>query len=172
MRTNNSQARKKQLTSQSNDEPEITVAPATLGGDSTEFGIIEVEAYQVPTPVTVYRSKSTTAELPPFQDTLADDLPTVTAQPVPPMKRQAKKARIAAESGEELLAQMKRHRKAATVNSGLCGGLVGLILLGPLGALAVGAGSAMVTKHSLKRKEKALRKSLQGRLHEPVYFAY
>lgn len=71
-------------------------------------------------------------------------------------------------TGEELLSRLKKHRKKATVRSGLVGGLVGFIFLGPIGALGIGAGSAAMTKHRLKRREKSLRNQLDGRLNQPL----
>jgi hypothetical protein len=41
------------------------------------------------------------------------------------------------------LAQMKRNRKVVTVNNGLLGGGFGLILLGYVGAVRNGEGSAI-----------------------------
>jgi hypothetical protein len=71
--------------------------------------------------------------------------------------------------GENLLHRMKQHRKVATVNSGIWGGVLGLILFGPIGAVGVGYGSALVTKHSLKHREKTLRKQLHKKLEgQPV----
>ena len=71
-------------------------------------------------------------------------------------------------TGDELLSRLKKHRKKATVRSGLVGGLVGFIFLGPIGALGIGAGSAAMTKHRLKRREKSLRNQLDGRLNQPL----
>ncbi|CAB9503116.1 expressed unknown protein [Seminavis robusta] len=71
-------------------------------------------------------------------------------------------------TGDELLFRLKQHRKKATMRSGVIGGVIGMIFLGPIGALGVGAGSAIFTKCKLKRKEKSLRLQLQGRLDEPL----
>lgn len=71
-------------------------------------------------------------------------------------------------TGDELLSRLKQHRKQATIKSGFIGGIVGLLVLGPIGALGIGAGSAVITKHRLKRREKSLRKQLDGRLHQPL----
>ena len=71
-------------------------------------------------------------------------------------------------TGEELLYRLKRHRKKATMKNGLIGCVFGMVLLGPLGALGVGFGSACFTKHRLKRREKALRHQLEGRLDQPL----
>ncbi|CAB9502545.1 expressed unknown protein [Seminavis robusta] len=161
---------KKQPSAQ-NAEPEITVAPATLASERFGSGtVVEAEAYQIPAAVTYDPSKGTTAEIPSFEDALDENLPTANARPTPKRQRPSpKRQRATPQTGEELLRRMKMQRKAATVNSGLWGGLLGLILLGPVGAVGVGAGSAIMTKHSMKRREKVLRKRLEGRLHEPMF---
>lgn len=71
-------------------------------------------------------------------------------------------------TGDDLLWQMKQQRKRSTFQSGLWGGLFGLIILGPVGAIAVGAGAAIVTKSSMKRREKQVKQQLAGHLHEPL----
>lgn len=71
-------------------------------------------------------------------------------------------------TGEELLSRLKKQRKKATARSGIVGGLVGFLFLGPIGALGIGVGSAAMTKHRLKRREKALRHQLEGRLNHPL----
>ena len=63
---------------------------------------------------------------------------------------------------------MKQHRKLATVNRGMWGGLLDLLLLGPIGAVGVGAGSAILTKKSLKRREKLIRRQLEARIQQPL----
>ncbi|CAB9496125.1 expressed unknown protein [Seminavis robusta] len=119
---------------------------------------VEAEACQIPAAVASDPSRETTAEIPPVQDALDVDLPAALGRPV------------ALQTGEELLGRMKTRRKKETVNSGLWGGLLGFALLGgPIGAVGVGAGSAILTKHSMKRREKVLRKRLEGRLHEPMF---
>ena len=50
--------------------------------------------------------------------------------------------------------RMRARRKVATVTAGLAGGLAGLAVLGPVGALAGGVGGAMLTKHAGKRLER------------------
>jgi hypothetical protein len=49
---------------------------------------------------------------------------------------------------------MKGRRKRRTVASGVAGGIVGLVALGPLGMIAGGVGSAVVAKRVGKRNEK------------------
>ena len=71
-------------------------------------------------------------------------------------------------TGEELLSRLKKQRKKATARSGIVGGLVGFLFLGPIGALGIGVGSAVMTKHRLKRREKTLRNQLEGRLNHPL----
>lgn len=71
-------------------------------------------------------------------------------------------------TGAQLLARLKRNRKQATVRSGVIGGIVGLFLLGPIGAVGFGVGSAVLTKHRLKKREKTLRKLLEGRIDQPL----
>jgi hypothetical protein len=52
------------------------------------------------------------------------------------------------------ISQMKGRRKRRTVVSGVAGGIVGLVALGPLGMIAGGVGSAVVAKRVGKRNEK------------------
>mmetsp|Transcript_1842 Transcript_1842/g.4044 ORF Transcript_1842/g.4044 Transcript_1842/m.4044 type:complete len:132 (+) Transcript_1842:72-467(+) len=49
---------------------------------------------------------------------------------------------------------MKNRRKRRTVASGVAGGIVGLVALGPIGGIAGGIGGAMVAKRVGKRNEK------------------
>jgi uncharacterized protein YcfJ len=49
---------------------------------------------------------------------------------------------------------MRRRRKVATVASGVAGGIIGLAILGPVGALAGGVGGAMLTKQTGRRMER------------------
>ena len=117
--------------------------------------------------MTSHRKKQEANANVPFQDSLDDDLPTANARPIRSRPQRYNGAAVG--SGEDLLRQMKQRRKVATLNSGIWGGVVGLLLLGPVGAVGIGYGSALLTKHSLKRREKIIRKRLEGRLHEPVY---
>ena len=108
----------------------------------------------------------------PFSTTTEEDsLPTATAQPVSATTYHGDDSSYEI-NGADLLRRMKQHRKAATINNGLWGGLFGLIVLGPVGAVGIGYGSALITKHSLKRREKRIRKRLQGRLNEPIGVQY
>jgi hypothetical protein len=54
---------------------------------------------------------------------------------------------------ESMRLKQKRARKRKTVLAGVVGGTAGLILIGPVAGVALGAGSAILTKHILKRKE-------------------
>jgi hypothetical protein len=71
-------------------------------------------------------------------------------------------------TGDELLRRLKGHRKKATMRSGIIGGVIGMIFLGPLGAVGIGFGSACYTKSRLKRREKSVREQLKGRLDQPL----
>ena len=71
-------------------------------------------------------------------------------------------------TGHDLLARLKDHRKKATTKNAMIGGVIGFLFLGPIGALGVGAGTAAVVKHRLKKKEKSLRRQLDGRLDRPL----
>jgi hypothetical protein len=51
-------------------------------------------------------------------------------------------------------AQMKKTRKRRKVVAGVVGGTIGLITLGPLGAIGIGAGSALVVKYTDRSREK------------------
>ena len=68
----------------------------------------------------------------------------------------------------ELLRLMKESRKRKTVVVGVVGGIVGLVILGPIGAIALGAGLAIATKSYLKRHELAIRRQYQNSLDQPV----
>ena len=94
------------------------------------------------------------------QGNLDEDLPVAMARPV-----HSRRIRASIGSREQLLLhRMKQRRKIATVNSGLWGGVLGLILLGPIGAVGLGYGSAMAPKHSMKRREKFIRRRLEGQV--------
>eukprot|EP00522_Entomoneis_paludosa_P008565 CAMPEP_0172439728 /NCGR_PEP_ID=MMETSP1065-20121228/614_1 /TAXON_ID=265537 /ORGANISM="Amphiprora paludosa, Strain CCMP125" /LENGTH=190 /DNA_ID=CAMNT_0013188449 /DNA_START=80 /DNA_END=652 /DNA_ORIENTATION=+ len=54
--------------------------------------------------------------------------------------------------------KMKQNRKRATVGAGVVGGVAGLLVLGPVGAVLGGVGGAVATKQIGKRRE---RKRLQ-----------
>ena len=58
----------------------------------------------------------------------------------------------------------KKQRKRRTVAAGLVGGAVGLVLLGPLGAVAGGVGSAVVTKRVGKKKERRMQQEYETRM--------
>ena len=57
---------------------------------------------------------------------------------------------------------MKRDRKVRTTRAGVLGGVVGFVILGPIGAVGLGAGIAIATKRSLKRKEQNLRQKFEN----------
>lgn len=59
----------------------------------------------------------------------------------------------------------KSRRKGATVAAGVAGGVFGLLLLGPLGAVAAGVGSAAATRILGKRLEKRSRKQRRKNHH-------
>lgn len=50
--------------------------------------------------------------------------------------------------------RMRQRRKVATVASGVAGGVLGMAVLGPVGAIAGGVGGAMLTKRTGKRMER------------------
>ena len=49
---------------------------------------------------------------------------------------------------------MKNRRKRRTVASGVAGGIIGLVALGPVGGIAAGVGGAYAAKKIGKRNEK------------------
>jgi len=51
---------------------------------------------------------------------------------------------------------MKKRRRGQTIFAGVAGGMVGLVALGPIGAVAGGVGGAMATKGIGKRMEKRM----------------
>ena len=73
-------------------------------------------------------------------------------------------------TGNELLLLMKKERKRRTLGTGILWGAAGFLILGPIGAVALGGGLAIATKQSLKRQERAIRKQLEneGTLDKPV----
>lgn len=58
---------------------------------------------------------------------------------------------------------MKNRRKRRTVASGVAGGVLGLVALGPIGGIAAGVGGAMVAKKVGKRNEKKRMDKLEAR---------
>lgn len=60
--------------------------------------------------------------------------------------------------------RMKKIRKKRKVVAGVVGGTIGLVVLGPLGAIGVGVGSALVVKHSDKARERRLIRSYDDRM--------
>ncbi|KAL7581374.1 hypothetical protein ACA910_021966 [Epithemia clementina (nom. ined.)] len=59
--------------------------------------------------------------------------------------------------------KMKIRRKRATIAAGVTGGLVGLIALGPVGAVVGGAGASMATRSIGKRRERKKREKIAQR---------
>merc|ERR1712179_381555 len=62
---------------------------------------------------------------------------------------------------ESQLKSMKKSRKNRTVVAGLVGGAVGLVTLGPVGAVLFGYGSAVTTKEIGKQKERKIKRKHQ-----------
>jgi len=67
-----------------------------------------------------------------------------------------------------LLVAMKRRRLRAQYINGTTGALLGLVVLGPVGALALGYLGNRLTKHSLKLRERVVQQELQRRGHVDV----
>ena len=63
------------------------------------------------------------------------------------------------------VSQMRTRRKVATATAGVCGGLVGLAVLGPVGAVAGGVGGAMLTKSVGKRRERKRTEQIAAQRH-------
>jgi len=59
------------------------------------------------------------------------------------------------------LVRMKERRKRRTFVVGIVGGTIGLVLLGPIGAVAGGFGSALITKSIGKRRERRVATRLE-----------
>ena len=59
--------------------------------------------------------------------------------------------------------KMKKNRRRYTVGAGVVGGVVGLVALGPVGAVFGGVGSAVATKQINKRREKKKLEKLSDR---------
>ena len=59
--------------------------------------------------------------------------------------------------------KMKKNRRRHTVAAGIAGGVVGLVALGPVGAVFGGVGSAVATKQIGKRREKRKMQKLADR---------
>eukprot|EP00545_Synedropsis_sp_CCMP1620_P012870 CAMPEP_0119004226 /NCGR_PEP_ID=MMETSP1176-20130426/1028_1 /TAXON_ID=265551 /ORGANISM="Synedropsis recta cf, Strain CCMP1620" /LENGTH=163 /DNA_ID=CAMNT_0006955911 /DNA_START=17 /DNA_END=508 /DNA_ORIENTATION=+ len=76
--------------------------------------------------------------------------------------------------------KMKKLRKRRKIVAGVIGGTVGLIILGPLGAIGIGIGSALVVKHSDRASERRLLRCYNDRMvrHQaatinvPVYMGH
>ena len=58
---------------------------------------------------------------------------------------------------------MKNRRKRRTVASGVVGGVLGLVALGPVGGIAAGVGGAYVAKKVGKRNEKRRMDEIEAR---------
>ena len=61
--------------------------------------------------------------------------------------------------------KMRQRRKVATAAAGVVGGIAGLAVLGPVGALAGGVGSAMLTKQAGKRMERKQTERIAAQRH-------
>ena len=57
---------------------------------------------------------------------------------------------------------MKTRRKRRKVIAGVVGGTIGLIVLGPLGAVGIGVGSALFVKHADRARERKLLDAQHG----------
>jgi hypothetical protein len=57
---------------------------------------------------------------------------------------------------------MKNRRKRRKVIAGVVGGTIGLVVLGPLGAIGIGVGSALVVKHADRAAERKFVDAHQG----------
>lgn len=93
---------------------------------------------------------------------------TPSAQTLVTEEDQEANARDQTITGQELLTRLKEHRKKTTARSAMIGGIIGFLFLGPIGALGAGVGTAVVTKRRLKKKEKSVRRHLNGRLDQPL----
>jgi hypothetical protein len=62
------------------------------------------------------------------------------------------------------LSAMKKKRKRRTVAWGIVGGVAGLVVLGPLGAVAGGLMGALLTKARCKRREQRVMQCYQQKL--------
>merc|ERR1712176_1464798 len=61
--------------------------------------------------------------------------------------------------------EMKRKRKKKATISGVAGGFVGFILLGPIGGVITGVATAVVVKKKLKRKDEKKLRNLNARTY-------
>lgn len=58
---------------------------------------------------------------------------------------------------------MKKRRKRRKIIAGVVGGTIGLVVLGPLGAVGIGIGSALVVKHADRARERRLLNTYEAR---------
>ncbi|KAI2494604.1 hypothetical protein MHU86_19929 [Fragilaria crotonensis] len=58
---------------------------------------------------------------------------------------------------------MKKRRKRRKIIAGVVGGTIGLVALGPLGAVGIGIGSALVVKHADRAHERRVLKKYEAR---------
>lgn len=70
---------------------------------------------------------------------------------------------------QSALLDMKIKRKRRTIASGVAGGTVGLLVLGPIGAVAGGMGGALLCKRAGKRRERRTRARMEATTIEPEY---
>ena len=145
-------------------ESEADTIPSTYGSVNTPIVIA--------TPVGKVHPRKTTQ--PPFSQALntpattSTHATTPTANSRPPRPNTTTTTTTTAQpppnsiTGNELLRLMKQNRKRDTVRAGILWGTVGFLILGPIGAVALGAGLAVSTKSTLKREERILRQELES----------
>jgi hypothetical protein len=87
---------------------------------------------------------------------------TVEAKPLPPVSARRTTRVVFPPVPDRFI--MKQRRKRRTVAAGVIGGTIGLIFLGPIGAIGLGVGSALVAKHSGKARERDAQRRYEASL--------
>ena len=87
---------------------------------------------------------------------------TVEAKPLPPVSARQTTRVVFPPVPDRFI--MKQRRKRRTVAAGVIGGTIGLIFLGPIGAIGLGVGSALVAKHSGKARERDAQRRYEASL--------
>ena len=63
------------------------------------------------------------------------------------------------------VSKMRTRRKVATATAGVCGGIIGLAVLGPVGGVMGGVGGAMLCKSVGKRRERKKTERIAAQRH-------
>jgi hypothetical protein len=151
-------------------EAEADTAPSTFGTSHTPL----VNATYVGKVSDEKKDTKLTATVTPFSQALGPQAATAYLQPTTTTATtttaQYYPPGAAALTGNEVLALLKEQRKCKQLAARVVGGVLGGLLLGPIGALALGWGQGAIVKSTNRRRERVLRAQYEreGRLDQPV----